>query len=301
MGLRVLTEEGGPIRFRHSAIRGIMTIVDVWGLFILPGVPGLLSIILSRKNQRLGDMLAGTIVLRERGATGQAVAVAFPVPYGYESYVASLDVGSITTEQYGIIRSFLMRVLQLTPGARASLALRLANPVAVQLHHTPPPNVSPELFLVCVAAAYQQRHGGPTPSWNQPSAYGGPAPGGPAYGAPAYGAPAYGAPAYGAPAYGQPSHPYPSPPPPPSPAPTYPPPPPSHGAPYATGLGAPAGLGLPAAAGDGAGRAAASDVAHPRDARHRAGRSRRIDPVLVAAGRVVTSPIRAPSSPRSAD
>jgi uncharacterized RDD family membrane protein YckC len=167
MGLRVVTEEGGPIRFRHAAIRGILTIVDVWGLFILWGVPGLLTIILSRKNQRFGDMLAGTIVLRERGAGGTAMAMSFPPPPGYEHYVASLDVSSITTEQYGVIRSFLMRVRELTPGARAALAVRLANPVAVQLNHTPPPMVNPELFLVCVASAYQQRGGAQwSPTWN---------------------------------------------------------------------------------------------------------------------------------------
>jgi hypothetical protein len=45
-------------------------------------------------------------------------------------------------------------------GARALLAVRLANPVARRLSHTPPPALDPELFLLSVAAAYQRRHGG---------------------------------------------------------------------------------------------------------------------------------------------
>src|SRR5262249_36611696 len=89
MGLRVVTEEGGPERFRHAAIRGIIGLFEIW---IFYGMPALLSVILSKKNQRLGDMLAGTIVLRERTSGSQSFAVAFPSPPGYEPYVSSLDV-----------------------------------------------------------------------------------------------------------------------------------------------------------------------------------------------------------------
>jgi hypothetical protein len=106
-------------------------------------------------------MVAGTIVLRERQGSGRSVAMSFPVPYGYEAYVQSLDVSSVREDQYQLIRTFLLRVWELAPEARASLALRLANPLAVQMRHTPPAMVGPELFLVCVAAAYQLRHGGP--------------------------------------------------------------------------------------------------------------------------------------------
>jgi hypothetical protein len=44
--------------------------------------------------------------------------------------------------------------------ARSIVAVRLANPVALRLHHTPPAQLHPELFLASVASAYQQRHGG---------------------------------------------------------------------------------------------------------------------------------------------
>jgi uncharacterized RDD family membrane protein YckC len=162
LGVRVVTVEGGPIRFRHAAIRGFIGLGEIW---VFSGVPALVSIILSKRNQRLGDMVAGTLVLRERMASKRPTAVYFGPPPGMEAYVGSLDVGALTTAQYGAVRSFLVRVTELTPAARAALAVRLANPVAVEMHHTPPPMVSPELFLVCVAAAYQRRHAGADGGW----------------------------------------------------------------------------------------------------------------------------------------
>jgi hypothetical protein len=89
------------------------------------------------------------------------VAITFPTLPGFEAYVASLDVSAITIEQYQVVRSFLTRVGAFTPDARAALAVRLANPVARTMHHTPPPGLHPELFLASVASAYQRRHAGP--------------------------------------------------------------------------------------------------------------------------------------------
>jgi uncharacterized RDD family membrane protein YckC len=155
LGLRVVTREGAPVHLRHSAIRAIVGFVEV---ILLPFV-AVLSTAISSANQRMGDLTAGTIVVRERAGSRNAIAVGFPPPPGWEAYARTLDVSIVSAAQYQVIRSFLMRVLVLTPEARGRLALRLANPVARAMHHTPPPNLGPELFLVCVAAAYQVRHG----------------------------------------------------------------------------------------------------------------------------------------------
>src|SRR3954470_8429847 len=165
-GLRVLTVEGAPVRFRHAAIRSLMQIVD----FFLPpiGVTATCVSLLNRRNQRLGDVFAGTIVLRERTGAAFPVPVSFPPLLGFEMYARSLDVGGITPDQYAAIRSFLVRVNTLTLAARVHLGTRLANAVALSMHHTPPREVSPETFLVSVAAAYQLRQGGPPvplPPW----------------------------------------------------------------------------------------------------------------------------------------
>ena len=166
LGLRVVTVEGSPVRFRHSAIRSVLQIVD---FFIPPiGVTATCVSLLNRQNQRLGDVFAGTIVLRERTGAAFPVPVSFPPLPGLELYARSLDVGGIAPEQYAVIRSFLLRVNTLTAGARAHIGTRLANAVAASMHHQPPSNVSPEAFLVSVAAAYQLRQGGPPvplPPW----------------------------------------------------------------------------------------------------------------------------------------
>lgn len=160
-GLRVVTVEGGPVGPRHALVRAALQVVDF--LLIPVGVVAVASALTSPLDQRLGDRVAGTIVLRARSGAADALALAFPPLPGYEGYVASLDVSSVTPEQYEVLRSFLTRVDQLRPEARLHLADRLARPLSAAMQHVLPPGLHPELFCACVAAAYQQRHGGP--SW----------------------------------------------------------------------------------------------------------------------------------------
>jgi uncharacterized RDD family membrane protein YckC len=159
LGLRVYTEDGAPIRWLHAFIRSVMQLVD---FILLPGgLLAVLSALFTRRSQRLGDLVAGTVVLRERSAQRAPMPVSFPPPYGWDGYAATLDVGGLRDAQYRLVRSFLLRVDELSPGSRASLGLRLATAVRDRMQHVPPPGLHPELFLVCVAAAYQRRHGAP--------------------------------------------------------------------------------------------------------------------------------------------
>ena len=156
-GLRVVTVEGAPEAPRHAFIRSIVGIVD----FFIPFPGGLCAVtssLLSPRAQRLGDLVAGTMVLRERSATSPPMPIWFSPPAGLAAYAANLDVSSVTDAQFGVIRAFLLRVHELSPEARVAMAHRLAVPVAGAMHHRPPPGVHPEQFLVAVAAAYQRRH-----------------------------------------------------------------------------------------------------------------------------------------------
>ncbi len=205
LGIRVVTREGAPIKFRHAAVRGIIGIVEVYVFTFI----AILTTALSKTNQRVGDMAGGTIVIRERSAASSAVAVSFPPPPGMESYVQSLDVSNLTSAQYQVIRSFLMRVFQFTPEARMALGVRLANPVALAMKHDPPPMVSPELFLACAASAYQMRHGGPAAAWATAPVAGYPGQGYPGQGYPGQGYPGQGYPGGGYPGQPYPGQPYP--------------------------------------------------------------------------------------------
>jgi uncharacterized RDD family membrane protein YckC len=162
MGLRVVTVEGGPIRFRHAVIRTAFTLVDLLGT---AGAAAVLTVLFTRRNQRLGDLVAGTLVLRERTGAPAPSAASFAVPPGWEAYAATLDVSGLTATDYQAARAFLLRAGSLDPRTRDSLARQIASALLPRLRHTPPPGVPPELFILCVAALYQQRQRGrPVPS-----------------------------------------------------------------------------------------------------------------------------------------
>jgi uncharacterized RDD family membrane protein YckC len=154
LGLRVVTKEGAPVRFRHAAIRSLLGLVD---FLIMGGFFAVVFILLTRDNQRLGDLVAGTLVLRERSALAAPAAVSFAPPPGLEAYAAALDPSGIGTDEYLAVRTFLTRAPSLAPGPRSALAMQLANPLAAKLRPPPPAGISPETYLRCVAAAYQQR------------------------------------------------------------------------------------------------------------------------------------------------
>jgi uncharacterized RDD family membrane protein YckC len=158
LGLRVVTREGAPVRFRHAAIRATLALVD---FFITSGAVGVLCVLLTRDNQRLGDLVAGTLVLRERSALRAPSVATFHPPAGLEAYCATLDVAGLTPADYAALRGFLLRSSTLPPHVRGDLALQLATPIATRLRATPPTGVTPEAFLWCVAAAQQRR----TPQW----------------------------------------------------------------------------------------------------------------------------------------
>ncbi|HSR24524.1 MAG TPA: RDD family protein, partial [Candidatus Eisenbacteria bacterium] len=63
LGLRVVREDGGPIRFRHAFVRGLLAVVEIWMTF---GSIALITSLASSKGKRVGDYLAGTVVVRER-------------------------------------------------------------------------------------------------------------------------------------------------------------------------------------------------------------------------------------------
>ena len=70
LGLRVVADDGGPVRFRQALVRGLAGVVECW---LLAGIPALITSMLSARGKRLGDIFAGTFVLRERAARPSAV------------------------------------------------------------------------------------------------------------------------------------------------------------------------------------------------------------------------------------
>ncbi|MFV2039309.1 MAG: RDD family protein, partial [Acidimicrobiales bacterium] len=155
LGLRVVTIEGAPVTFRHAAIRAIVGIID----FFLPplGPVAVVSVLASRRDQRLGDLAAGTIVLRERSAGGPAIALTLSEPAGRETLMASLRLSALSDGQYSVVRRFLLRAHTLDSGARARLAAEIASSVEAATGVPRPDDLHPEWYLHAVGLTHQRR------------------------------------------------------------------------------------------------------------------------------------------------
>jgi len=154
MGLRVVTTEGGQIGFRHAAVRTALGLVD----FILTsGACAVICVLLTSRNQRLGDLAAGTLVLRERTGLRRPTPTTFAAPLGLDAYADSLDLAGLGPAEYGVVRAFLLRAPSLPPQVRARLAAQVGESIAQRVQPPPPPGVPAEVFLASVAAAYRKR------------------------------------------------------------------------------------------------------------------------------------------------
>lgn len=155
-GLRAVTLEGAPIRFRHAMLRMMGGLVD--RLIPPGGITGMLFILGTRRHQSVGDLLAGTVVIRDPARTRLPPALWFPVPWGLDGFAATIDPSAMTVEQYTVVRAFLVRQRQLAPSARMAVALDLADRVAAVVGHPWYRQVHPEAFLLCAIARYQRQH-----------------------------------------------------------------------------------------------------------------------------------------------
>lgn len=150
-GLRVVRIGGQPVGFLTSAIRNLLRLVD-----ILPFPPtylvGCVSILASRHNQRLGDIAAGTLVIRERGPRSREIVAVPRVEPTVADRLAVWDVSAVTAEELAAVRSFLARRSELTYDARLQVARTLAEALRSKVAGAPEIK-GDEGFLEQLAAA----------------------------------------------------------------------------------------------------------------------------------------------------
>jgi uncharacterized RDD family membrane protein YckC len=152
-GLRVVRVGGQPIGFVSSVIRNLLRLID-----ILPGfyLVGMTAVFVTRKNQRLGDVVAGTVVVRERRGAQQAPG-ALGRPTGPPpDLTAGWDTSLITSQELGAVRGFLERRAEIDPGARTSLAATLEARLRPKVAGVPD-DVRGERFLELLAAVKASR------------------------------------------------------------------------------------------------------------------------------------------------
>ncbi|MGW8984630.1 RDD family protein [Streptomyces parvus] len=153
-GLRVVRDDGGPIRFRHALVRGAMGLVEILLTF---GAVASIASLVSARGRRIGDVFAGTLVIRERvAATGRSVAVPPPPPWLVGRF-AQLDLSGVPDELWSAIRQYLTRMQQLDPGVGRSIAERLAGELVARTGAAAPQGVPAAAFLAAVVHERQSR------------------------------------------------------------------------------------------------------------------------------------------------
>ncbi|MEU1409858.1 RDD family protein [Streptomyces sp. NPDC005728] len=184
-GLRVVRDDGGPIRFRHALVRGAIGVIEILLTF---GVVAAIASLVSARGRRLGDVFAGTLVVRERIPVGRAGLVPPPPPW-LAGRFAELDLSAVPDGLWLAVRQYLTRMQQLDPQVSWGMAQRLATDLATRTGAQVPQGVHPAAFLAAVVHERQAREArqafgsGPAAPWGAPSGFtpgvpGGAAPGG---------------------------------------------------------------------------------------------------------------------------
>ena len=111
VGLRTVRDDAGPITFRHAMARGLVGVVEI---YLCQGIPALICSLVTLRSKRLGDIAAGTYVIRER------VAVRIPPPVAMPPELAAWAAGRGPRHRAGGlqagVRTFLAGRAELTPG-----------------------------------------------------------------------------------------------------------------------------------------------------------------------------------------
>lgn len=135
--LRVIRDDGRPVTLWESVARNLLRIFDAVPGFVIPIYSiGLITIFLNNRDQRVGDIFAGTVVIRERIDEAPTFAETFSNPVSDAAFrrvqkktefVA--DINGIGEREVEVIESFLRRRWDLTERQRLWMAWRIALPL----------------------------------------------------------------------------------------------------------------------------------------------------------------------------
>lgn len=126
-GIRVIRVDGSPLGFGAVAIRNLVRLVDFLPAFY---AVGLIAMVTNKRNQRLGDLAAGTVVIRDRKV---GAAPAYLVDGIDLTVLPAWDVSMVSEEEVGLVRRFAERRISMQPANRAHLAAVLAGPLRAKI------------------------------------------------------------------------------------------------------------------------------------------------------------------------
>ena len=132
LGLRAVRDDGGPATARHALVRALIGYVEI---YLLLGMPALVTSMVHPRAKRLGDMAAGTVVVR----SGRRLRLTPPpmMPPALHQWAHSADVATLPSGLTVAVRQFLARAPGLSPQSRHTLGVELLH--ATLPHVSPPP------------------------------------------------------------------------------------------------------------------------------------------------------------------
>jgi uncharacterized RDD family membrane protein YckC len=150
MRLRVIREDGRPITLWEAIARNLLRVFDAAPGFIVPVYSvGLIVIFLSGRDQRVGDIFAGTVVIRERTDEAPTFAETFSNPISDTAFhrvqkkvEINADISNIVESEMEVVESFLRRRWDLSDRQRLWMAWRIALPLMYKIK----PNYNVENF-----------------------------------------------------------------------------------------------------------------------------------------------------------
>jgi len=139
--LRVIREDGRPITFWEASVRNLIRSFDMMPAPFYS--IGLISVFSTTRDQRIGDMVAGTVVVREREAEAPAFAKVFASPVSdpalrrsFKPVNFSGDLNSLTESEIQVVETFLRRRWDLADVPRQWMAWRVSLPILYKIRPT---------------------------------------------------------------------------------------------------------------------------------------------------------------------
>ena len=162
--LRVIREDGRPITFWEAAVRNLLRSFDMMPIPFYS--IGLISVFSTTRDQRVGDMVAGTVVVREREAEAPAFSQVFAAPVSDPALRRSFkpvdfqaNLTSLTEAEIQVVETFLRRRWDLGDVPRQWMAWRVSLPILYKLRPTYDLNTfTYEGFLEELLHRYLQEH-----------------------------------------------------------------------------------------------------------------------------------------------
>ncbi|WP_433328786.1 RDD family protein [Spirillospora sp. CA-294931] len=154
LGLRVVGDDGGPIRFRQAFVRALAGVLEFWLLY---GAPALITSLFNRQGKRLGDLFAGTVVIQERASSTGMFGPVAVMPPQLAGWGRTLELSQLSDELALTARQYLTRFWELLPEVRDTLGQRVADQVFAAVTPPPPPGFRPEILLSAVLAERRRR------------------------------------------------------------------------------------------------------------------------------------------------